>query len=175
MNLEMKEIQELLSQFQASDMCELEFEAGEIKLAVRKKEAFFDPEPAYCAAPVPVPAAGTPSVSQVPAAESVSASAAAQAPETPAQPEASATAAGTELTAPLAGIFYRASKPGEAPYVEVGASVKKGETVGLIEAMKIINEVPAPCDGVVTEILAEDSTFAQYGEVLMRIEEKGNV
>ncbi|MGI5932152.1 MAG: acetyl-CoA carboxylase biotin carboxyl carrier protein [Eubacterium sp.] len=164
MNLEMKEIQELLSQFQASDMCELEFEAGEIKLAVRKKEAFFDPEPAYCAAPVPVPAA-----------ESVSASAAAQAPETPAQPEASATAAGTELTAPLAGIFYRASKPGEAPYVEVGASVKKGETVGLIEAMKIINEVPAPCDGVVTEILAEDSTFAQYGEVLMRIEEKGNV
>ncbi|HAD19787.1 MAG TPA: acetyl-CoA carboxylase biotin carboxyl carrier protein [Lachnospiraceae bacterium] len=173
MNLEMKEIQELLSQFQASDMCELEFEAGEIKLAVRKKEAFFEPEPAYCAAPVPVPAAGTPSVSQVPAAGS--ASAAAQTPETTAQPEASAAAAGTELTAPLAGIFYRASKPGEAPYVEVGASVKKGETVGLIEAMKIINEVPAPCDGVVTEILAEDSTFAQYGEVLMRIEEKGNV
>ena len=173
MNLEMKEIQELLSQFQASDMCELEFEAGEIKLAVRKKEAFFEPEPAYCAAPVPVPAAGTPSVSQVPAAGS--ASAAAQTPATTAQPEASAAAAGTELTAPLAGIFYRASKPGEAPYVEVGASVKKGETVGLIEAMKIINEVPAPCDGVVTEILAEDSTFAQYGEVLMRIEEKGNV
>jgi acetyl-CoA carboxylase biotin carboxyl carrier protein len=174
MNLEMKEIQELLSQFQESDMCELEFEAGEIKLAVRKKEAFFDPETAYCAAPVPPQPAAAPAAQAVPAAGTASFAGAGE-EAAKQQPEASAPAAGTELTAPLAGIFYRASKPGEAPYVEVGASVKKGETVGLIEAMKIINEVPAPCDGVVTEILAEDSTFAQYGEVLMRIEENGDV
>ncbi len=81
----------------------------------------------------------------------------------------------TDVLAPLAGIFYRASAPGEEPYVQVGQSVKKGDVIGLIEAMKIMNEVPAPCDGVVQEILLEDSEFAQYETVLMRIGGKQDV
>ena len=76
-----------------------------------------------------------------------------------------------EVKAPLAGMFYRASKPGEAPFVREGQQVKKGETVGLMEAMKMINEIPSPCDGIVRSIEAEDGTFAEYNAVLMRIEE----
>ena len=75
------------------------------------------------------------------------------------------------VKAPLAGIFYRASKPGEKPYVEVGQAVKKGDIVGLVEAMKMMNEIPAPYDGVVREIRVEDAAFAEYDAVLMTIEE----
>jgi acetyl-CoA carboxylase biotin carboxyl carrier protein len=78
-----------------------------------------------------------------------------------------------EVKAPLAGVFYRASKPGEAPFVREGQQVKKGETLGLMEAMKMINEIPSPCDGIIRSIEAEDGTFAEYNAVLMRIEESG--
>lgn len=75
------------------------------------------------------------------------------------------------VTAPLAGVFYRASKPGEKPYVESGQEVKKGDTVGLIEAMKMMSEIPAPCSGVVETIEVKDSDFAAYGTTLMYIRE----
>jgi acetyl-CoA carboxylase biotin carboxyl carrier protein len=75
------------------------------------------------------------------------------------------------VTAPLAGVFYRASKPGEKPYVESGQKVKKGDTVGLIEAMKMMSEIPAPCSGVVETIEVKDSDFAAYGTTLMYIRE----
>lgn len=75
------------------------------------------------------------------------------------------------VRAPLAGIFYRASKPGEKPYVEEGQSVKKGDIVGLVEAMKMMNEIPAPCDGIVREIKAKDAVFTGYDAVLMTIGE----
>lgn len=75
-----------------------------------------------------------------------------------------------ELKAPLAGVFYRAPKPGEKPYIEVGQTVKKGDTVGLMEAMKMISEIPSPCDGKVISIEAEDGKFAEYDSVIMKIQ-----
>jgi acetyl-CoA carboxylase biotin carboxyl carrier protein len=86
------------------------------------------------------------------------------------QPEAAQNGA-CPVTAPLAGVFYRASKPGEKPYVESGQKVKKGDTVGLIEAMKMMSEIPAPCSGVVETIEVKDSDFAAYGTTLMYIRE----
>lgn len=80
-----------------------------------------------------------------------------------------------QVKAPLAGIFYRAPKPGEPPFVEVGSEVKEGDIIGLIEAMKIINEVPSPFEGVVQEILIEDGEFAEYDSVLIRIGESAHV
>ncbi|MGN0362809.1 MAG: acetyl-CoA carboxylase biotin carboxyl carrier protein [Bilifractor sp.] len=76
-----------------------------------------------------------------------------------------------QIRTPLAGIFYRASKPGEKPYVEEGQQVKKGDVVGLVEAMKMMNEITAPCDGVICEIRAGDAGFAAYDAVLMTMEE----
>lgn len=76
---------------------------------------------------------------------------------------------GTAVKAPLAGIFYRAGKPGDKPFVDTGSRVRKGDTLGLIEAMKMVNEIKSPVDGVITEMRAEDGKFAEYGSVLMVI------
>lgn len=83
--------------------------------------------------------------------------------ETPPASEASQS-----ITAPLAGVFYAAGEPGAKPFVAVGDCVKKGQTVCVMEAMKTISEIPAPCDCVITEILKENGTLAAFGEPIFR-------
>lgn len=92
--------------------------------------------------------------------------------EISAKPAAKTTGDQKYLTSPIAGIFYRQPQPGNPPYVEVGESVKKGDTVCLVEAMKMINEISADRDGVVKEFLAENEQFVEYGAPLVLIEEK---
>ena len=75
------------------------------------------------------------------------------------------------IKAPLAGIFYRQSQPGNPPYAEVGQHVKKGDVLCLVEVMKMINEVAAECDGVVKEFLIENEQFVEYGCPLVIISE----
>ena len=70
------------------------------------------------------------------------------------------------IDAPLAGVFCAASAPGEAPYVREGDRVKQGDTVCLMEAMKMISEIPAPCDCIITQVLKENGELAGYGEQL---------
>ena len=94
------------------------------------------------------------------------------APSTPApaaqgaQPASAAAPDGGTINAPLAGVFYAASAPGEAPYVRVGERVKQGDTVCLMEAMKMISEIPAPCDCIITQVLKENGELAGYDEPL---------
>ncbi|MCI8677205.1 MAG: acetyl-CoA carboxylase biotin carboxyl carrier protein subunit [Lawsonibacter sp.] len=76
---------------------------------------------------------------------------------------------GEVVSAPLVGVFYAASAPEESPYVTAGAQVKKGDTLCLIEAMKMMSEVPAPADCVVEEILARDGEAVGMGAPLFRI------
>ena len=84
-----------------------------------------------------------------------------------AQPAAAASApCESTIDAPLAGVFYAASAPGEAPFVREGDRVKQGDTVCLMEAMKMISEIPAPCDCVITRVLKENGGLAGYGEPL---------
>ena len=75
-----------------------------------------------------------------------------------------------ELRAPLVGTFYISPEPGVKPYVKPGQEVKKGDTVGILEAMKMMNYLEAPCDGVVREILAENGELVGYNEPILRIE-----
>ena len=72
------------------------------------------------------------------------------------------------VTAPLAGVFYAAAEPGGKPFAAVGDRVRKGDTLCLREAMKMISEIAAPCDLTVTEILMGNGELAAYGEQLMR-------
>ena len=74
-----------------------------------------------------------------------------------------------DVTAPMTGVFYRAPAPGAPPYAEVGDFVEKGQTLCLIEAMKVFNEIPSPVSGVVEEILAQNETLVRQGDVLFRI------
>ena len=100
-----------------------------------------------------------------PVAVAAAAPAAQPAAAEPAEPKVE----GTPLTSPMVGTFYRAPSPGAKPFVEVGDTVKKGQTVCIIEAMKLLNEVEAETDGVVKEICVENGQPVEYGQNLLII------
>jgi acetyl-CoA carboxylase biotin carboxyl carrier protein len=80
----------------------------------------------------------------------------------------------TDITSPMVGTFYRAPAPEAPAYVEVGSMVRKGQTLCILEAMKLMNELESEVDGVVREILAENADPVEYGQVLFRIEPGGS-
>lgn len=121
-------------------------------------------ERASAAQPVAVP---MPSAMASPVAAPTVAPAA---PEPAAQtPAAAPEPKGTEVTAPMVGVFYAAPAPGDEPFVHVGSKVKAGETLCIIEAMKVLNEVTAEADGEVLEICVADGDLVEFGSCLMRI------
>lgn len=114
------------------------------------------------AVPMPMPSAM--------AAQVTAPTVAPAAPEPATQAPAAATEPkGTEVTAPMVGVFYAAPAPGDEPFVHVGSKVKAGETLCIIEAMKVLNEVTAEADGEVLEIYAADGDLVEFGSCLMRI------
>lgn len=92
------------------------------------------------------------------------------APAAPAAAPPAPAETGTPVTSPMMGVFYSSPSPGAAPFVEVGASVTQGQTVGLIEAMKVFNEIPSPASGTVKAIKAEDGQLMNPGDILMIVE-----
>jgi acetyl-CoA carboxylase biotin carboxyl carrier protein len=76
---------------------------------------------------------------------------------------------GAIITAPMLGTFYRTPAPGEPPFVDVGDAVEVGQTIGIIEAMKIMNEIPAEVAGVVAEFLVKNGQPVEYGQPLLRL------
>ena len=114
------------------------------------------------AVPVPMPGAV--------AAQVAAPTVAPAAPEPAAQtPAAAPEPKGTEVTAALFGVFFAAPAPGDEPFVHVGSKVKAGETLCIIEAMKVLNEVTAEADGEVLEICVADGDLVEFGSCLMRI------
>lgn len=114
------------------------------------------------AVPMPMPS--------VMAAQAAAPTVAPAAPELAAQaPAAAPEPKGTEVTAPMVGVFYAAPAPGDEPFVHVGSKVKAGETLCIIEAMKVLNEVTAEADGEVLEICVADGDLVEFGSCLMRI------
>jgi len=116
------------------------------------------------AVPMPMPGAVTaPAVAPV-AMPAAAPEPAAQVPAAPPEPK------GTEGTAPMVGVFYAAPAPGDEPFVHVGSKVKVGETLCIIEAMKVMNEIKAPCSGKVVRIMAQPGDMVEYNQVLCIIE-----
>ena len=114
------------------------------------------------AVPMPMPSAMAAQV----AAPTVAPAAPEPATQTPA---AAPEPKGTEVTAPMVGVFYAVPAPGDEPFVHVGSKVKAGETLCIIEAMKVLNEVTAEADGEVLEICVADGDLVEFGSCLMRI------
>ena len=77
----------------------------------------------------------------------------------------------TEITSPMVGTFYRAAAPGEEPVVEVGNNVKVGQTICILEAMKLMNEIESEFNAEIVEILVENGTPVEFGQVLMRVKQ----
>ena len=77
----------------------------------------------------------------------------------------------TEITSPMVGTFYRAAAPGEDPFVELGSKIKIGQTICILEAMKLMNEIESEYNAEIVEILVENGTPVEFGQVLMRVKQ----
>jgi len=148
--MDLRKLKKLIDLVQESGIAELEITEGEEKVKIVKGgEATVTPLAPAAAPPATVPAAV---VAAAPAA-------AAAAAEEPAQP-------GHVLKAPMVGTFYRSPSPEAKPFVEVGQNVKAGETVCIIEAMKLMNEIEADATGMIKAILVEGGQPVEYGQPL---------
>ena len=76
-----------------------------------------------------------------------------------------------EITSPMVGTFYRAAAPGESPFVEIGNNIKVGQTICILEAMKLMNEIESEFNAEIVEILVENGTPVEFGQVLMRVKQ----
>ncbi len=117
-----------------------------------------------------VKSGGMPMVMQQAAPAMVAAPAAPLASAPPAAAEPAAAPAGHAVKSPMVGTFYRSASPGAKAFIEVGSQVKEGETICIIEAMKILNEIEADKSGTITRILCENGQAVEYGQPLFMIE-----
>ena len=151
--MDLRKVKTLIDLVQQSGIAELEITEGEERVRISRGTA-----------PGIAPVAMPPVVIPVPAATPASGVA-----PVPQAAEPAAEPAGHVLKSPMVGTFYRSSAPGAKPFVELGQSVKAGETVCIIEAMKLLNEIEADQDGVIKEILVENGQPVEYGQPLMVI------
>ena len=143
----------------------IKLEEPDLTLELEREGADATQPPAWPAFPPAMPAAWPAAPAAAVAAPAAPATAEPVAPAAPAQVASGAT----EVCAPMVGVFYVAPSPGAEPFVRVGSKVKKGETLCILEAMKLMNEVVAECDGEIAEICANDGDLVEYGRVLFRI------
>ena len=159
--MNLNEIKDLMAQFDQSSLREFSYKNGTDELQFSKNEARMASEAPAPVAPAPTAVATNPVVSAPSTpVESVLEEAPAPAPVAP---------EGDVVESPLVGVAYLAAGPDKPAFVTVGDSVKKGQTLVIIEAMKVMNEIPAPKDGVVTEILVSNEEMVEFGKGLVRI------
>lgn len=94
---------------------------------------------------------------------------AAQAPAAEGAPRPEQKEGGAEIKSPMVGVFYRGAAPGAEPFVQAGSRVKKGDTLCILEAMKLLNEITADRDGTIARVCAEDGQAVEYGQVLFQM------
>ena len=153
--MDLRKLKTLIDLVSESGVAELEITEGEdrVRIVNRTNTPAQPVQNTIAIAPQPAPA---PVVQAAPAAA-------------PAPAPAPAPAS-LSITSPMVGTFYRAPSPGAAPFIEVGDQVKKGQVIGIIEAMKLLNEVEADKDGVVKAFAAENGQPVEYGQPLVILE-----
>ncbi len=161
--MNLNEIKDLMAQFDQSSLREFSYKNGQDELQFSKNEARMVSE-----APAPVPSAPAAVVAS-PAVSVPSTPVESPVEEAPAPAETTVAPEGDVVESPLVGVAYLAAGPDKPAFVTVGDSVKKGQTLVIIEAMKVMNEIPAPKDGVVTEILVSNEEMVEFGKGLVRI------
>ena len=164
--MNINEIKDLMAQFDQSSLREFSYknQSDELTFSKNEGQAAVATAPAVSAAPVVAPV----QPASAPVSKTVSQAAPTAAPEV--GPEAPAPAAeGDVVESPLVGVAYLAAGPDKPAFVSVGDQVKKGQTLMIIEAIKVMNEVPAPKDGLVTEILVQNEEMVEFGKGLVRI------
>ncbi|MCH4072277.1 acetyl-CoA carboxylase biotin carboxyl carrier protein [Pseudoramibacter sp.] len=160
--MDFNQILELLDHFDQSDAVYLKWCHNDGDEFVLKKAGAY---PAKTVSAVSQPVVQT----AAPVSEKPSAAPADAAAENTEKARNDELSQGDTINAPLVGTFYQAPSPDDPPYVKAGDTVHKGETVGLIEAMKMMSEIPAPFDCEILEVLKDNGTMAEFDEPLMRV------
>ena len=161
--MNINEIKDLMAQFDQSSLREFSYKNQSDELTFSKNEGQAAvPTASAAQIAAPLQAASAPVIEPTPQA------APSAEPETASAAPAPA-AEGDVVESPLVGVAYLAAGPDKPPFVSVGDQVKKGQTLMIIEAMKVMNEVPAPKDGLVTEILVQNEEMVEFGKGLVRI------
>ncbi|MGE0108404.1 MAG: acetyl-CoA carboxylase biotin carboxyl carrier protein [Bdellovibrionales bacterium] len=142
-DLDIEAVEKLANLLSETGLSEIEYEEGDKRIRCVKHEAQVQMVAAAPLAPI------------APQAQTV-------APETPAL-------SGTPVTAPMVGTVYMAPEPGAAPFIKVGDRIKEGETLLIIEAMKVMNPIKAPQSGEIKEIFVSDTKPVEFGEILLTI------
>ena len=151
--MDLRKLKTLIDLVSESNVSELEITEAEGKVRIVKGGGAVAMPVMQTAVAAPV-AVATPAVAAVPAAEA----------------PAAAEPAGHTVKSPMVGTFYRSSSPGAKAFVEVGDTIKQGDTICIVEAMKILNEIEADKTGTVTQILVDNGQAVEYGQPLFVIE-----
>ncbi len=172
--MDIDKIMQLIDKVDASGISSLTVEEGCLKISIEKDKGQALAAEGQTVVTVPVGAAAG-NLLQAAAAEAAPAPAApALSPSREAAAVSQAEADDAQenavfITSPIVGVFYSASGPDEEPFVKVGDTVKKGQVVGIVEAMKLMNEIESDVDGVIEEILVENAQSVEYGQSLFRL------
>lgn len=152
--MDLRKLKTLIDLVAESGVSELEVTEGEDKVRIVKNPAPIAApvQQVYAAAPAAAPASSAPAAAAAPAAEAA-----------PAEP------AGHAVKSPMVGTFYRSPTPGADSFVKIGDTVKEGQTLCIIEAMKLLNEIESDKSGVVKEILCENGQGVEFGQALFII------
>lgn len=175
MTLDFNQLRELLTAIAQTDIAELTLKSADFELTVRKGIPMATTVPLFQSSPsggtasefgaVPIEAAAMPTAPTPPPTVVTGDSA----PVVPAAATPTVDSKWVELKSPMVGTFYRSPNPEEPPYVEVGDRIRVGQTLCIIEAMKLMNEIEAELSGQVMEILVNNGEPVEYDQPLMRI------
>ncbi len=157
--VDLAEIRKIMKLMDEHGLSQFQFEKDEFKLKLKKGSDFDDLQRILASLPSGnVVAASSPAVAPAPVAVAA-----------PADESAAPVAAGEEITSPMVGTFYRKPSPEEPDFVNVGDTVSEGQTLCIIEAMKVMNEIKAEKSGTITQICVDDGTPVQFGDALFRV------
>lgn len=154
--MDIRKVKKLIELLDESGIAEIEIKEGEESVRISRYAVGVPAAPAAVAAPIAV------------AAPAAAPAAAAPVAAAPVEPEED----GFEVTAPMVGTFYASASPGAAPYVQVGDRVNEGDTLCIIEAMKMMNQIEADVAGVIKSIRAQNGEAVEYGQTLVVIDQR---
>ncbi len=169
--MDIRKVKKLIELLDDSGIAEIEITEGEESVRISRYPAGTP----IAAAPIVAQAAAAPApaATPAPAAPAPAAAPAAPAPQAAEPVAEAADEDGFEVIAPMVGTFYSSSSPGAAPYVQVGDRVNEGDTLCIIEAMKMMNQIEAEVSGTVKSIRVQNGEPVEYGQVLFVIDQRG--
>jgi acetyl-CoA carboxylase biotin carboxyl carrier protein len=168
MKIDLNQIRELLSVVSQTDITELTLEFGDQKITIKKNAVQIAAASIMSETPANAPVAQAP-VKQM----SFEPKEVAPAPPPKAEEPVSANNGYVAVTSPMVGTFYRAASPTAAPFVDIGDRIAIGQTVCIIEAMKLMNDMPAEVSGKIVKVCVDNGTTVEYGQTLFLVDPKG--